>query len=120
VVALQSTLLAKRLKASEPIKSCLPAFTTGAFLVCPISDSHFVGTALFSARPIHTKDGGTLRTVLDAQTYMLALSEDRERQQWQRACKLLLAEADIDAFSKQLELAFLRCHARSAFQHMNR
>jgi hypothetical protein len=49
VVALQSTLLAKRLKAPEPIKSCLPAFTTGAFLVCPISDSHFVGTALFSA-----------------------------------------------------------------------
>jgi hypothetical protein len=47
-------------------------------------------------RPIHTKDGGTLRTVLDARTYMLGLSEDRElRQQWQRACELLLAEADI-------------------------
>jgi hypothetical protein len=30
------------------------------------------------ARPLHTKDGGTLRTVLDARTYMLALSEDRE------------------------------------------
>jgi hypothetical protein len=25
------------------------------------------------ARPIHTKDGGTLRTVLDARTYMLGL-----------------------------------------------
>jgi hypothetical protein len=56
-------------------------------------------------RAIYTKDGGTLRTVLDARTYMLALSEDRERQQWQRACELLLAEADIDAFSKELELA---------------
>jgi hypothetical protein len=27
------------------------------------------------------------------------------RPQWQRACELLLAEADIDDFSKQLELA---------------
>jgi hypothetical protein len=37
---------------------------------------------------------------------MLALSEDRElRQQWQRACELLLAEADVVALSKQIELA---------------
>ena len=28
-------------------------------------------------RPIPTKDGGTLRTVLDARTYMLALSKDQ-------------------------------------------
>jgi hypothetical protein len=40
--------------------------------------------------PLRTKDGGTLRTVLDARTYMLALSEDREdRSQWQRAAELL-------------------------------
>jgi hypothetical protein len=57
-------------------------------------------------QPIHTKDGGTLRTVLDARTYMLALSKDREhRTQWQRACELLLAEADVEAFSRQVELA---------------
>jgi hypothetical protein len=57
-------------------------------------------------RPIRTKDGGVFRNVFDARTYMLALSEDRElRQQWQRACELLVAEADIDAFSKQIELA---------------
>jgi hypothetical protein len=57
-------------------------------------------------RPIPTKDGGTLRTVLDARTYVLALSEDREmRQQWQRACELLLAEADVGALSIQIELA---------------
>jgi hypothetical protein len=57
-------------------------------------------------RPIPTKDGGTLRTVLDARTYMLALSQDREhRAQWQRACELLLAEADVEAFSRQIELA---------------
>ena len=37
---------------------------------------------------------------------VLALSEDREmRQQWQRACELLLAEADVGALSKQIELA---------------
>jgi hypothetical protein len=57
-------------------------------------------------RPIPTKDGGTLRTVLDARTYMLGLSKDRElRSQWQRACELLLAEADVAALSRQIELA---------------
>ena len=35
-------------------------------------------------RPLPTKDGGTLRTVLDARAYMLRLSKDRERSaQWQ-------------------------------------
>jgi len=29
-------------------------------------------------QPLPTKDGGTLRTVLDARTYMLALSKGRE------------------------------------------
>ena len=57
-------------------------------------------------RPVRTTDGGTLRTVLDARTYMLALSADREhRRQWQRAAELLLAEADVAALSRQLELA---------------
>jgi predicted secreted protein len=52
-------------------------------------------------RPLPTKDGGTLRTVLDARTCMLALSKDRERRtQWQRAAELLLAEADVGALSK--------------------
>ena len=37
-------------------------------------------------RPLPTKDVGTLRTVLDARTYMLGLSKDRERNaRWQRA-----------------------------------
>ena len=57
-------------------------------------------------RPLPTKDGGTLRTVLDARTYMLALSKDRERRtQWQRAAELLLAEADVGALSRAVELA---------------
>jgi hypothetical protein len=57
-------------------------------------------------QPLPTKDGGTLRTILDARTYMLALSKQREtRRQWQRAAELLLGEADGAAFSKQVELA---------------
>jgi hypothetical protein len=64
-------------------------------------------------RPLGTKDGGTLRTVLDTRTYMLALSEDRaHRSQW------LLAEADVRDLSRQVELALFfdakldlkRCH----------
>ena len=37
---------------------------------------------------------------------MLVLSKDRERRaQWQRAAELLLAQADVADFSKQVELA---------------
>ena len=58
------------------------------------------------ARPLSTKDGGTLRTVAEARAYMLALSKSRElRAQWQRAAELLLAQADVADFSKQIELA---------------
>jgi hypothetical protein len=57
-------------------------------------------------RPLPTKDGRTLRTVLDARTYMLGLSKDREHSaRWQRAAELLLAEADVGALTKQVELA---------------
>ena len=57
-------------------------------------------------RPLVTKDGGTLRTVLDARTYMLALPKRRETSaRWQGAAELLLAEDDVGAFSKQVELA---------------
>jgi len=57
-------------------------------------------------QPLPTKDDGTLRTILDARTYMLALSKQCEtRRQWQRAAELLLGEADVAAFSKQVELA---------------
>jgi hypothetical protein len=56
--------------------------------------------------PLATKDGGTLRTILDARAYMLALSKQRETSaRWQRAAELVLAEDDVGTFSKQLELA---------------
>jgi len=57
-------------------------------------------------RPLATKDGGTLRTIGEARAYMLGLSRDRElRAQWQRAAELLLAQAAVADFSKQVELA---------------
>jgi len=57
-------------------------------------------------RPLPTKDGGTLRTVAEARAYMVALPKDRELSaRWQRAAELLLAEADVADFSKQVELA---------------
>ena len=59
-------------------------------------------------RPLPTKDGGTLRTVLDARAYMLRLSKDRDRSaRWQRAAQLLLAKAHVGAVSRQLELALV-------------
>jgi hypothetical protein len=57
-------------------------------------------------RPLVTKDGGTLRTVLDARAYMLALPKHRETSaRWQYAAELLLDGADVADFSKQVELA---------------
>jgi hypothetical protein len=59
-------------------------------------------------RPLATKDGGTLRTILDVRAYMLRLSKDRERSaRWQRAAQLLLEHADVAALSRQVELALV-------------
>jgi hypothetical protein len=53
-----------------------------------------------------TKDGGTLRTVLDARTYMLALPKRRETTaQWQRAAESLLAQADVAELTRAVDLA---------------
>src|SRR5262249_37912254 len=61
-----------------------------------------ISFSLWTHRPCHR----TLRTVLDARAYMLGLSKDRERRtQWQHAAELLLAQADVADFSKQVELA---------------
>jgi hypothetical protein len=51
-------------------------------------------------------DGADPQARSDARTYMLGLSKARELlTQWQRACELLLAEADVVAFSAAVELA---------------
>jgi hypothetical protein len=57
-------------------------------------------------QPLPTKDGGTLRTIRDACDYMTGMGKQRElRSHWQRACKLILAKADVVAVSRTLELA---------------
>ena len=57
-------------------------------------------------RPLPTKDGGTLRTIREACDYMTSIGKQRElRPQWQRACKLILAKADVMTVSRALELA---------------
>ncbi len=47
-----------------------------------------------------------LRTIRDACDYMTGMDEKRElRSHWQRACKLILAKADVLTVSRALELA---------------
>jgi hypothetical protein len=58
------------------------------------------------ARPLPTTNGGTLRTVLGVRAYIVSLLKRRElRGQWQRACELLLTEADVGELTKAVELA---------------
>jgi hypothetical protein len=55
-------------------------------------------------RPLPTKDGGILYTVADVRSYTLRLPG-------QRACHLLLGQADVAALGPQVELA-LFCDAQ--------
>jgi hypothetical protein len=53
--------------------------------------------------PLSTKNGGVLRTVGDARTYMMALSKERE---WRDHWKLLLVQgASAAALTEQVRLA---------------
>ena len=72
--------------------------------------------------PLPTKDGGTLRTVADARSYILALSKTRElRAHWQHACRLLLQEAGAAALTRQVQLALFMDGKLDAgtFEHMS-
>jgi hypothetical protein len=52
-----------------------------------------------------TNDGGVLRSVDDARAYVLKLSKQRAmKAQWQSACALLLAEANVADLTRQVEL----------------
>ena len=56
--------------------------------------------------PISTKNGGTLRTILEAWEYMAAIGKERElRPHWQQVRELMLQEADVAAV---LRLAILK------------
>jgi len=55
-----------------------------------------------------TTDGGVLRTIGDAITYMTALPKTREmKNAWQHACKLILRREPVAAITRQMSLALL-------------
>jgi hypothetical protein len=59
--------------------------------------------------PIPTKDGGTLRTILEACEYMAAIGKERElRQHWQQVRELIDQEADVAAVRSKLRIAVLK------------
>ena len=59
--------------------------------------------------PIPTKDGGTLRTILQACEYMAAIGKERElRPHWQQVRELMLQETDVGAVSWRVRLAVLK------------
>jgi len=59
--------------------------------------------------PIPTKDGGTLRTILEAYEYMAAIGKERElRPHWHQVRELMLQEAEVAAVSSQVRLAVLK------------
>jgi hypothetical protein len=61
------------------------------------------------AAPIHTKDGGMLRTIQDACDYMAAISKEREQlPHWQHVRNLIMEEPDVTADSWQFRLAVLK------------
>ena len=60
-------------------------------------------------QPLPSKDGGVLRTIGEAVTYMLALPPARGElcQRWRQATKLILDQADVAAVSHQVHLALV-------------
>jgi hypothetical protein len=59
--------------------------------------------------PIPTKDGGTLRTILQACEYMATIGKERELlPHWHQVRELMLQEAEVAAVSSQVRLAVLK------------
>jgi len=58
--------------------------------------------------PLPTKDGGLLRTIGDARVYMLALSEEQERDHWKPAYRLLVHGAGAAPLTLQVYVALLK------------
>ena len=58
--------------------------------------------------PLPTKDGGVLRTVEDARTYILTLPKTRRsRAHWKRASLLLTEEVGAAALTRQVQVALV-------------
>jgi hypothetical protein len=59
--------------------------------------------------PIPTKDGGTLRTIVQACEYIAAIGKERElRPHWRQVRELMLQEAEVAAVSWRIRLAVLK------------
>jgi hypothetical protein len=59
--------------------------------------------------PLPTKDGGVLRTIGDARTYILTLSKTRKmRAHGKRASLLLLQEVGAAALTRQVQVALFK------------
>ena len=72
--------------------------------------------------PLPTKGGDVLRTIRDAQDYLLTLSSHRQtRNHWQHVCQLMLEEADVETVTSQLQRALFMDSDLdiAAFQRMN-
>ena len=71
----------------------------------PVRINSFYDAQVF----IPAKDGGTLRTILQACEYMAAIGKERElRPHWQQVRELMLQEADVAAVSRRVRLAVLK------------
>ena len=56
--------------------------------------------------PLPTKGRDVLRTIRDAQDYLLTLSSHRQtRNHWLHVCQLMLEEADVETVTSQLQRA---------------
>ena len=86
---------------------------------CPLAIGAPVGNAVgmfsldylakpLTPNPLPTKDGGLLRTIGDARAYMLALSEERERDHWKPAYRLLVHGAGAAPLTLQVYVALLK------------
>jgi hypothetical protein len=59
--------------------------------------------------PIPTKDGGTLRTILEACEYMATIGKERGlRPHWHQVRELMLQKAEVTAVSWRVRLAVLK------------
>ena len=71
--------------------------------------------------PLPTTDGGVLRTVSDARTYVQTLSKTRRsRAHWKRASLLMLEEVGAAALTRQLQVAlFMDFKLDPTFERMS-
>jgi len=85
-----------------------------------ILSSEYLSETL-TPHPLPTKDGGVLRTVGDARTYILTLPKTRRsRAHWKRASLLLTEEVGAAVLTRQVQVALVMDGKLDpAFEHMS-